>query len=374
MLYNQIKSILPHFCFEGEYQTAEELLSGNVNGTYHLKYYARDKKHEYVLQRINSYVFQSPENIMKNIEMVTGHIRHNLELAGIPSTRHVLELVPTTEGSFLYKDRQGEYWRAYNYIDHAIAYDIVDNPELMREVGRGFGNFQRMLYDFPAEKLFVPIPNFHNTTKRFYAFVRSIDEDKAHRVRLVEDEIEFFFEHRRMMSQIVQLLDNGTLPLRVTHNDTKSNNVMVDEDTGKSICVIDLDTVMPGSSLYDYGDAVRFGASTAAEDEPDTMRIALDLDKTRAFTKGFLEETNGILSQAELRRLPLGIKVITCELAMRFLTDYIDGDVYFRVNSPQHNLIRARAQMALLRDIERKEELLSDMVADLIAETETGAK
>ena len=176
------------------------------------------------------------------------------------------------------------------------------------------------------------------------------------------------------MSQIVTLLDNGTLPLRVTHNDTKSNNVMVDEETGKSICVIDLDTVMPGSSLYDYGDAVRFGASTAAEDEPDTMRIALDLDKTRAFTKGFLEETNGILSQAELRRLPLGIKVITCELAMRFLTDYIDGDVYFRVNSPQHNLIRARAQMALLRDVERKEEQLADMVADLIAETETGAK
>ena len=169
------------------------------------------------------------------------------------------------------------------------------------------------------------------------------------------------------MGSIVKMLDEGVIPYRVTHNDTKSNNVMLDNTTGEAICVIDLDTVMAGSSLYDYGDAVRFGASTAAEDEPDISKIALDMDKAKAFTKGFVEETNGFLTDAELTNLPLGIKVLTCELAMRFLTDYIDGDVYFRVNSPEHNLVRARAQMALLRDIERREKDLQAMTERCIA-------
>lgn len=367
MIYNRIKTVLKQFCFQGEYQSVQELVSGNVNSTYHLFYNDHGTPHQYVLQRINEYVFKEPVNVMQNIVRVTEHLRGSLENAGLNADGHVLDIIKTVTGEPLYVDpKDGSFWRAYVFIDNAIAPDTVTSLNMMREVGRGFGNFQRLLVDFPAEELYVPIPNFHNTTKRFYAFVRAVDEDKAGRVKDVEDEIEFFFEHRRMMNQIVQLLNNGTLPLRVTHNDTKSNNVMMDIDSGKAVCVIDLDTVMPGSSLYDYGDAVRFGASTAAEDEPDTAKIALDMEKTRAFTEGFVEETNGFLTQAELRRLPLGIKVITCELAMRFLTDYIDGDLYFRVNSPQHNLIRARAQMALLRDIERKQDALDDMMDDLL--------
>jgi len=181
------------------------------------------------------------------------------------------------------------------------------------------------------------------------------------------------FDRRRMMGEIVRMLDSGLIPYRVTHNDTKSNNVLLDKDTGKAICVIDLDTVMPGSSLYDYGDAIRFGASTAAEDEPDTSRIALDMDKTKAFTRGFIEETNGFLTREELMNLPLGIKVITCELAMRFLTDYIDGDVYFKINSPEHNLVRARAQIALLKDIERREEELQAMTERYLARAAAAA-
>jgi Ser/Thr protein kinase RdoA (MazF antagonist) len=182
------------------------------------------------------------------------------------------------------------------------------------------------------------------------------------------------FDRRRMMGEIVRMLDNGHIPYRVTHNDTKSNNVLLDNASGKAICVIDLDTVMPGSSLYDYGDAIRFGASTAAEDEPDVSRIALDMDKTKAFTRGFIEETNGFLTKEELSYLPLGIKVLTCELAMRFLTDYIDGDVYFKVNSPEHNLVRARAQIALLKDIERREQDLQAMTERYIARASAAIK
>ena len=366
MIYNRIKVILKKFCFQGEYQDVEELTSGNVNQTYRLFYDDEGKQRQYVLQRINGYVFKEPECVMNNIVQVTEHLRRNMEAIGEYVDGRVLEIVKTTEGESFVKDSFGGVWRAYVFIENAIAPDIVENLDMMREVGRGFGHFQRLLVDFPAQDLYVPIPNFHNTTKRFYAFVRAVDEDKAGRVKKVEKEIEFFFERRKMMNRIVKLLEDGTLPLRVTHNDTKSNNVMMDKTTGKAVCVIDLDTVMPGSSLYDYGDAVRFGASTAAEDEPDTSKIALDMDKVRAFTEGFVEETNGFLPEEELRLLPLGIQVITCELAMRFLTDYIDGDLYFRVNSPKHNLIRARAQMALLEDIEKKQDQLDAMIDELL--------
>ncbi len=367
MIYNQIKTVLPHFCFRGEYESASELLSGNVNSTYHLVYrQPGGGRGEYILQRINDYVFKEPARVMNNIALVTEHLRRNTVKAGYSPERHVLEIIPTEDGGIIYQQPDGGFWRAYVYIDNSIAYDTVPSLDVMREVGRGFGTFQRLLYDFPADRLYVSIPNFHNTVKRFYAFVRSIDEDKAERARSVDDEIEYLFEHRRMMGSIVKLLENGELPLRVTHNDTKSNNVMVDLSTQQAICVIDLDTVMPGSALYDYGDAVRFGASTAAEDEPDISKIGLDLEKTRYFTEGFVTETNGFLTERELRLLPLGIKVLTCELAMRFLTDYLDGDLYFRVNSPQHNLIRARAQMALLDDIERKEDALNQMIDEFL--------
>ena len=352
--YNFIKGVLPKFAFEGKYKDVYEHTSGNVNNTYRLTYELDGKPIYYTLQHINSYVFKDPAAVMNNIEAVTEHIRDSLVANGVDPHRHVLELVPTRDGKYLYEDPRGGFWRSYMFITDATAYDMPQKPVHVFETGRAFGEFQKLLSNFPAEQLNETIPDFHNTTRRFYTFVASVAEDKAGRCKSVDDEIEFFFEHRRMMNSIVSKLESGELQPRVTHNDTKINNVMIDNETDKAICVIDLDTVMPGSSLYDYGDAIRFCANTAAEDEPDTSKISLDMEKFRLFTEGFLSEVKGFLPDDEIRILPMGALVITCELAMRFLTDYIDGDLYFKVNYPDHNLVRARAQIALLKDMETK--------------------
>ncbi|MBQ8508139.1 MAG: aminoglycoside phosphotransferase family protein [Clostridia bacterium] len=367
MVYNQIKHVLRHFNFEGDFVSAEELHSGNINNTFRLRYRQRDGElRDYVLQQINTYVFKKPDEVMSNVQRVTDHQRAALEGHGLDTARRVLRLVECKKGGYMYRDDQGRCWRVYDFITGAVAYDRVENPEYFRQAGVAFGNFQKMLFDFPAEELHETIPDFHNTRKRFYAFVAAVAEDKAGRVKDVEKEIDFFFERRKMMSQIVDMIDRGEIPLRVTHNDTKVNNVMLDAETGEGLCVIDLDTVMPGSVLYDYGDAIRFGASTAAEDEPDTSKIALDLDLFRAFTEGFISQVRGALTETELKMLPLGIKVMTCELAMRFFTDYLDGDLYFKVKSPNHNLVRARAQMKLLEDIEQRYDQILDAIQEML--------
>ena len=369
MIYNRIKHIIPEFQFSGRYLNGEEIHSGNVNNTYHLIYRQNDGTlRHYTLQQINSYAFKDPRAVMRNIELISNHLRATMEERGINPDRRMLEIIPTKSGDTMLESENGGFWRAYRYIDNATAYDQVNKPEHFYEAGRAFGEFQRLLADFPAEKLTDTIPNFHNTQRRFYTFVAAIAEDKAGRVKNLEDEIEFFFERRKMMSEIVRKMESGVLPVRVTHNDTKINNVMIDNETDKAICVIDLDTVMAGSALYDYGDAIRSGANTAAEDEPDTSKIALDLNLFEQFTRGFLSEVHDILTDEEIRLLPLSIKVITCELAMRFLTDYIDGDLYFKVRSPEHNLIRARAQMKLLTDVEAKFDTLNEMVQKIASE------
>ena len=370
MAYNQIKNILPKFRFSGRFQDCVEIQSGNINNTFHLIYGEADgSQTHYVLQQINSYAFKDPRAVMHNIELVSNHLRETMVEKGIDPSRRMLEIIPTIDGDTLLEMGQnGGFWRAYRYIDNATAYDQVSKPEHFYEAGRAFGEFQRLLDQFPAEQLNETIPNFHNTQRRFYTFVAAVAEDKAGRVKYLEDEIEFFFERRRMMSELVRKIDAGILPIRVTHNDTKINNVMIDNATDKAICVIDLDTVMPGLALYDYGDAVRYGASTAAEDEPDTSKISLDISLFEQFTRGFLSEVHDILTDEEIALLPLSIKVITCELAMRFLTDYIDGDLYFKVRSPEHNLIRAHAQMKLLTDVEAKFDILNEMVQKIAAE------
>ena len=369
MIYNMIKHVLKCFCFEGKFESAAEIQSGHINNTFRLVYAQADgSKKEYVLQQINTYAFKKPEELMSNVQRVTNHLRKACSAQGIDPARHVLQLVRCRDNQWMVRDDNNRCWRAYKYISGAVAYDKAECPRHFEEAGKAFGNFQRMLFDFPAEELYETIPDFHNTRKRFYAFVAAVAEDKVGRVKSCEKEIDFFFDRRKMMSRIVDMIENGDIPIRVTHNDTKMNNVMLDKATGEGLCVIDLDTVMPGSMLYDFGDAVRFGASTAAEDEEDLSKIAVDLELYEAFTRGFVSEMRGAITEKELELLPLGCMMMTCELAMRFFTDYIEGDPYFKVKSPEHNLIRARAQMKLLEDMEAKHDVLCEITRRLFRE------
>ncbi len=367
MLYNDIKHIIKQFAFQGKYISAEELTSGNINSTYVLTYEQTDgSRKRYILQKINTVAFKNPHELMTNIQLVVNHITAAMARSKVDCDRKTLEFVCNKQGSYIYHDENNQYWRSYVFIDDAIAYDSIENPQHFYEAGRGFGEFQKYLFDFPAEKLTATIPDFHNTTKRFYAFVAAVAEDRAGRVAFLEKEIDFFFDRRKLMNKILALTDAGVLPERVTHNDTKLNNVLIDNATGKALCVIDLDTVMPGSILYDYGDAIRYGACTAAEDEADLTKIGVDMDLFRLFTDGFVSEIAHTITDDEIKNLPLGVLVITCELAMRFLTDYINGDEYFKVKYPEHNLVRAHAQMKLLEEFEKRYDEMQAYVCGLI--------
>ena len=361
----RILSVASHFDLGGEPVGVRELTEGNINMTYRVEVDGAPDASHYVLQRLNTAAFRNPTALMENVGMVTEHICRSYEAEGIDPARRVLHFIKADNGTWLYTDSYGGCWRAYRYVSDVTAYDSIESAELFREAGRGFGEFQNRLSDFPAEKLSEIIPGFHHTPRRYEAFLASIKRDAAGRVAYLAPEIEFFHARKDKMSCIVDKL-GGEIPLRVTHNDTKLNNVLIDNATGKALCVIDLDTVMPGSSLYDYGDAIRFGACTAAEDEPDLDKIGLDMELFRAFTEGFVGAAGKNLTPAEIRRLPLGVAVITCELAMRFLTDYIDGDVYFKTKYPEHNLVRARAQMKLLTEIESKMDEMYAFVEGLL--------
>ena len=362
----QIMEIASHFRYAPVPVSCKELKSGNVNVTYRLDVDPADKSKSYILQRINTVAFKDPDALMENIRLVTRYIKDAYAAKGQDPARRVLDFIDAENGTLLYREADGSCWRSYRYVDDVTAYDRIESADLFREAGRGFGEFQTMLSAFPADRLTETIAGFHNTPARYGVFLEKIAEDPAGRVAALTDEIAFFKARAGMMRGIVDRLADGTLPLRVTHNDTKLNNVLLDNATGKALCVIDLDTVMPGSSLYDYGDAVRYGACTAAEDEPDTSKIGFDMDLFRAFTDGFVSTTAGSLTDTEIRLLPLGIAVITCELAMRFLTDYIDGDKYFKINYPDHNLVRARAQMKLLCEVEKAMPAMNAFVEEML--------
>jgi hypothetical protein len=314
-----------------------------------------DANVRYILQRINTAVFKKPDEVMQNITAVTEHLREKIALAGGDVTRETLTVIHTKDGKNFYTDENGGAWRMYDFIENALCYDSADSPELFCRVGKAFGIFQCQLADFDASKLFEAIPKFHDTANRFRDFKAALERDAAGRRKLCEEEIAFVLERESTCDFIVKALREGRMPLRVTHNDTKLNNIMIDEATGEGVCVIDLDTVMPGSMLYDYGDAIRFGAASAPEDETDLEKMYLRLDMFEAFTKGFLEGLNGAATEEEILAFPMGVYMLTFELVIRFLTDYLNGDTYFKVKSETHNIERTRAQIALTKDIEKKQ-------------------
>ncbi|MBR1820821.1 MAG: aminoglycoside phosphotransferase family protein [Clostridia bacterium] len=348
----ELQTIIPHFDFSGELALCEPIMTGHLNRTYRLGFVLPDgTRRDYVLQRINTFAFKKPEEVMQNVQLVTEHLCQAYRKQGRDPANRVLRLVPVKGGGVLYQDDNGS-WRAYDFITGARTIDRVDSPAQFQEIGRAFGAFQNMLSDFPIERLYDTIPNFHHTVRRMEAFERSVVADVRGRAASVQPEIAAVRARRNGMGRIVEMIDAGTLPLRVTHNDTKINNVMLDERTGEALCVIDLDTVMAGSALYDFGDAIRYGASTAAEDERDLSRVRLDIGLFSAYAEGFISETARSLTLPELENLPLGALVMTFENGMRFLTDYLDGDVYFHIEGADDNLARARCQLKLLSDME----------------------
>lgn len=331
--------------------------NGHINDTY-----VADSEPKYILQRINHSVFKNPGEVMSNILGITEFLRQKIEAAGGDPDRETLTVIRTKDGSSFYKTEDGNYFRMYKYIENSIGYEMVESSEQFYEAAKTFGRFQKMLADYPTEKLYETIPFFHDTIKRFADFQKAVEDDVAGRKALVQREIDFVLSHKSDASVVVDAIADGRVPVRVTHNDTKLNNVLLDVNTGKGVCVIDLDTVMPGSLLYDFGDALRFGASTGAEDEIDLDKISFDLELFEAFTKGFLEEVGDSLTPTEIELLPFSAKLLTYECGMRFLGDYLNGDIYFKINREHHNLDRARTQFKLVADIETKLEDMKKIV------------
>ncbi len=350
---SQIKQALRQFCLEGTPVSFAPYGNGHINDTYLV---TTDQK-RYILQAINHFVFKEPALLMENIERVTAFLRRNAR-----DPREVLTLVPTLSGDSFYHDPQGDFWRVYLFLENSICLDRVESPADFYECAAAFGKFQRDLSSFPAETLHETIPDFHNTPKRYRDFLQALERDPLGRAAAAQKEIAFVKARADFYPLLLEASRKGDLPLRVSHNDTKSNNVMLDAVTRKALCVIDLDTIMPGFSVTDFGDAIRFGASTAAEDEQDLDRVRLDLDLFKVYTEGFLTGAGHRLTESEVLLLPEGAKMMTIECGMRFLADYLEGDVYFKTAYPEHNLVRARTQFKLVEEMERYQETLKEIV------------
>ncbi len=350
-----IQEICNLFNVEGKYASCVELSTGNINTTFLVKFINGDEERNYIIQKINVNVFKDPEKLMDNIVRVTAYVRKNITKKGLMTRKFVLRVFTAKYDERPYLiDNDGNYWRCYRFIPNAITYDAVDDINIIEKAGVAFGRFQNCLDGFRASSLYITIPDFHNTIARYQAFKQAVEKDELKRVANVKREVEALLEMEEQACLLQKYLDQGLLPLRVTHNDTKCNNVTFDKDTGEPLAVLDLDTVMPGAVAHDFGDAIRFIANTKLEDDPDYQSVSLDLEKYKAFAKGFIGEVKNNLTEFEKQTMNLGLITMTVELAVRFLTDYILGDTYFKVKYPGHNVDRARNQIALAQDILRK--------------------
>ena len=339
--------------------------SGHINDTFCLVCQLQEGKAiRYILQGLSLAAFPRQDELMENFIGVTSHLRRKIEAAGGDVMRETLNLVPTREGKPYYKDATGKVWRLTNYVEGTVCLQQA-TPELFEASARAFGRFQWMLADYPAETLHETIVNFHNTEDRFAKFLAALEADKLGRAKEVADEIQFVMDRQADCSVAVNALKEGELPLRVTHNDTKLNNILIDEETQEGICIIDLDTTMPGLSIYDFGDSIRFGANHSAEDEKDLSKVNFDIELYARYTRGFLEGARGGLTEAELDYLPWGAKLMTLECGIRFLTDYLDGDHYFHIRYPEQNLDRCRTQFKLVADMEAQWEQMHSIVKEI---------
>jgi len=340
------------FALEGEILSILPTGSGHIHDTYSV---TTNRAH-YILQRINTNVFTQPDEVMENIRRIGEYLSVSND-----SHYHVLNVISTTEEKPLYRDADGSCWRVYPFIEGGIVVETANSLRLCQAAGLAFGDYQYRLRDFPAEQLHETIPGFHDTPGRFQNFLRALQEDALGRACTVKEEIDFFLAREKVCFSLQEAHEAGKLPLRVTHNDTKINNCILNAEDLSPLCILDLDTVMPGFAVNDFGDSIRSGAGTAAEDEPESRRMQLDIARYEAYLKGFLQGCRGALSAEEIRLLPMGALMMTLECGMRFLTDYLSGDTYFKIDHPRHNLDRCRTQMALVKSIEENWELLAQL-------------
>ena len=352
--YERIHEILSNFSTAGQFVGFVPIDEGHINNTFKVEYKVGGRSIYHLLQQINTDVFKKPDELMANVDCVTAFLRDTIIAEGGDPERETLYCKPTVSGKKYILDEDGKAWRLYNFVGDSFSYNSIESPEIFYKAGQAFGKFQKQLADFPIDKLYETIPDFHNTAKRYYNLRKAIEKNRSGRASFVKDEIAFAAARKDETYILTGKIVTGDLPLRVTHNDTKLNNVLFDRKTNEPVCIVDLDTVMPGLSLYDFGDAIRFGANTAAEDEKDIEKVSLDLGLYEQYVRGFLDAAGDSLTEEEVACMPLAAKMMTFECGMRFLTDYIDGDVYFKTAYPEHNLVRCHTQFALVADMERK--------------------
>ena len=350
-----LEDALYAFGFGSQCSYVKPFGEGHINETYAV-YMPTDKGEEfaYILQRVNNNVFKDPAGVMENIFGVTEYLRNVVREEGGDPDRETLSCIKTKNGCTYFEDSEGQPWRSYHYIQNSVCYQLVENPEQFYQSGASFGHFLKQLGSYPAASLKETIPNFHNTVNRFENFQIALKRDIKNRAVTCKPEIQFVLERKEDCKVLVEQQENGTLPIRVTHNDTKLNNILFDADTGKGLCIIDLDTIMPGLAANDFGDSIRFGAATAEEDEKDLSKMHFDISLYELYTKGYLEETRDVLTPEEAVSLAWGARLMTLECGMRFLTDYLQGDTYFKTAYPEHNLVRARTQFRLVEEMEQQ--------------------
>lgn len=350
----QFNEVATAFQCPGKYLGAAPYGSGHINDTFKVAYDEKGRKVHYICQRVNHSIFKNVPALMDNIGRVTRHQRAKFEAAGVGElNRRVLTLVPTVDGHDFYQDAEENYWRTYVFVEDAIGIDVVENTAQAFEAAKAFGEFQCQLADLP-ERLNETIPNFHHTRSRYDTLLEAIEADPLNRAAGVKAEIEFATAHEGMVDTVLNLLASGELPERVTHNDTKLNNVLIDNTTGRGMCVIDLDTVMPGSVLYDFGDMVRTTTTQAAEDEPDLSKVRMDIDYFEALVNGYFDTASGFLTPKEKELLPLSGKLITFNIGLRFLTDYLQGDSYFKTHREGQNVDRCRKQFKMIQSMDEQ--------------------
>ena len=351
---NKVHEAIDGFKLPGELKECIRYGSGHINDTYRLTYETPQGTKRYILQRMSKSIFKKPVELMENVSGVTAWLRKKIIENGGDPERETLTLVKSNDGLPYFVDSTGEYWRVYLFIECATCYDAVKDDNDFYQSAVAFGHFQRLLADYPAETLHETIKDFHNTPDRLEKFKKAVAEDICGRAASVQKEIDFILEREELTHALYDLQLDGRLPLRVTHNDTKLNNIMIDDETGKAICVIDLDTFMPGLTANDFGDSIRFGASTALEDEQDLSKVSCDLHLFDVYARGFIEGCGGALTDLEIDMLPMGAILMTFENGIRFLTDHLEGDHYFRIHREGHNLDRCRTQLTLVKDMQEK--------------------